>query len=107
MRELPVRRQRQLALLRQGDVVDRADTGKGDARARTREHELAAAKPPIPLAHSGTLSAQSRKDRENGVKTPAAVEFTRLILERNGQRHREAHPAAVLDLVPDGGASPG
>src|SRR3954469_10490578 len=53
------------------------------------------------------IATSYRKDRKNKPVIGVGAMTARLILERNGKRHREAHPAAVPDLVFDGGAAPG
>src|SRR5262245_8760250 len=37
----------------------------------------------------------------------ATLSFLLMLNARHGEGHREAHPAAVADLVPDGGAETG
>src|SRR3954452_4384640 len=57
------------------------------------------------IAPSEPIVPYYRKHRKNNAPKGGIGVGPRLILERNGQRHREAHPAAVPDLVPDGGAT--
>ncbi len=82
--------------LADGEQLVGASTAALSGSAFFARRERAASAPADP-ANSGTW----RRARAGGPRFPALSWAT------NGQGHREAHPAAVADLVPDGGAAAG
>ncbi len=75
-------------------AFDRGISGLGLLRAAHRRRARSGLAP-------GAIAANSGAPTQTGRGPPGFP----LILGPDGQGHREAHPAAVADLVPDGGAA--